>query len=749
MKRPPHLFFSAILIAVAGTIFFFSPFGQKFEEDLGLTMLFALRGPQMPPDDVAIVNLDDESSRQLGLPANFSRWPRSIHAQMVEKLHEYGAKVIVFDVYFAEARDTADDKIFAKAIGRAGNVVLFEELRRESPAAQESGKQAATLAMDTLIPPQPLFAEAALALAPFPMPKIPVRITQGWIFKDSAGEAPTLPAVAAQALRMQHYDRLHALLHEKIPDLTDRLPASSDQALSKPGLLLCLRGLRELFIQDRGLADGLITRIKTGAIPDLKSNDERWLLALISMYAGGNSAYVNFYGPPATIRTLSYHEILAPAENTRKSIEELIKGKVVFIGAARTSWPGQKDGFYTVFSREDGLDLSGVEIAATLCANLLENKLVRPLSGGGSLALLLAWGVGASLLCFLLPAAFSLPVMAASIAASLYCANFLFTAHGIWPPLIIPFGLQSLAAFSAAMLSRYLMACRERKNIRAAMGFYLPDKVVRELTHDLSFITTGDRLVYGACLLTDAQRYTSLSEQMPPSELSILMKDYYRALFKPVSDLHGQVCNVIGDSMLALWPSAQPEILPREQACQAALQILAAVDQFNREHPDSPLPTRIGLHYGYLLIGNIGAENHFEYAPIGDIVNTASRIEGLNKMLATRILASEETVAGLNDVSTRKLGKFLFAGKTQAITVYELTPPKEQREREQSDCAQLFAESLSDFENRRWETAMQGFCQCINMLGDDGPSRYYLQLCEKFLHHPPPAEWAGVVQVEK
>lgn len=749
MKRPPHLFFSSILIALAGTIFFFSPAGQKLEEELGLTLLFTLRGPQPPPDDVVIVNFDDESSRQLGLPENFSRWPRSIHAQMVDKLKEYGAKVIIFDVFFAEAREAADDRIFAEAMRRAGNVVLFEELRRQSPAGLEAGKKTASLAVETLVPPQPQFAEAALLLAPFPLPKIPVRVSQAWIFKDSAGEAPTLPAMAVQLLGMKHYGRLHALLREESPDLADSFPASASQALSGASLAFDPRKLRELFLQDRKLADSLIANIKAKAIDDRRSNEDRLLLALINMYAGANSAYLNFYGPPATVTTLSYHEVLAPTEKARRSIEELIKGRVVFIGAARVSWSGQKDGFYTVFSQADGLDLSGVEIAATLCANLLENKTVRPLAGGGSLALLLAWGVGASLLCFLLPAVFSPPVMAASITASLYCANFLFTAHGIWPPLITPLVLQTLAAFSAAMLSRYLLVNKERKNIRAAIGFYLPDKVVRELMHDLSFITTGDRLIYGACLLTDAQRYTTLSEQMPPSELSKLMKDYYRALFSPVSDRRGQVCNVIGDSMLALWPSALPDSLAKEQACQAALHILAAVDQFNREHPDSPLPTRIGLHYGQLLIGNIGAESHFEYAPIGDIVNTASRIEGLNKLLGTRILASEETVAGLNDVSTRKLGRFLFAGKTQAITVYELMAPKEQGERNQQDYAHLFAEALIDFENRSWETAMQGFRQCIDMLGDDGPSRYYLQLCEEFLHHPPPAEWAGVAQVEK
>lgn len=749
MKRPAHALLSAILIAIAGMAFFFSPPGQHIEEDLGLTALFALRGPQPPPADVVIVNLDDKSSRELGLNENFSRWPRTVHARMVEKLKNYGAKVIVFDVHFAETRLAADDQAFATAIRRAGNVVLFEELRRKEPSTQEEKKQHDTVAIDILVPPQPLFANAALALAPFPLPKIPVRVTQSWIFKDSAGGAATLPAIAAHAFGIQYYDTLYSLLHDKISDLADILPPTANQVLAQQGLENSLRAIRGLFLENPGLADSLIANVTAGTTNDHKPDEQHLILSLIRMYSGENSTYVNFYGPPASIKTLSYHEILASPESTRNSIEKQIKDKVVLIGAARKSWSGQKDGFYTVFSQPDGLDLSGVEIAATLCGNLLENKPVRPLTTGSSAALLIAWGFGAGLLCFLLPMAIAIPVLFAAVSGFLFSADYFFTSRGIWPPLLIPLGLQSLSAISAAMLSKYLVVCRERKNIRAAMGFYLPDKVVKELTHDLSFITTGDRLVYGACLLTDAQRYTTLSEQMPPNELSRLMKDYYGALFRPVGDQHGQICNVIGDSMLALWPSSQPETQPRERACQAAVQILKAVDQFNQEHPHSPLPTRIGLHYGYLLIGNIGAENHFEYAPIGDIVNTASRIEGLNKLLGTRILASEETVAGLNDMPTRKLGKFLFAGKTQAITIYELIAPEGQGERNQQDCAHLFAEALIDFEKRNWETAMQGFGQCIGMLGDDGPSLYYLQLCEKFLHHPPPSDWWGVMQVEK
>lgn len=738
-----------VVIAIAGTAVFFSPYGRKAEENLGLAMLFKMRGPRVPPDRVVIVNLDDQSSERLGLPPNFSRWPRTVHAGLVEKLKRYGAEAIIFDVHFAEARDPADDLAFAEAIRRAGNVVLFEELKRQTLSPGSVSKTSGSVEMDILVPPIAPLADAALALAPFPLPKIPVRIDQVWTFKTSAGGVPTLPAVALQAMTIKDSDWLDALLRAKIPGEAESLPSNSRLAVSSPGLSNSLRTIRELVQRHPGLTEHLLAEIPAASTSRLSREKRQELRALVSMYAGDNSIYLNFYGPPATLPTLSYHQILTTGENSKGSIKKQIENKVVFVGAARTSWSGQKDGFFTVFSQPDGLDLSGVEIAATAFANLLENKPVRGLSAGEDIALLFACGIAAGLICFLLRPALAAAALAAFIACSLLAANSVFAAKAIWPPLVIPLGLQLPAAFVAAMLCKYIRACRERGNMRDALGYYLPDKVVRELTKDVSFIKTGDQMVYGACLLTDAQQYTALSEKLRPNELGRLMKDYYRHLFRPVNDEGGLICNVIGDSMLALWPSARPEIPAREKACQAAVQILAAVDRFNRNNPQNQLPTRIGLHYGYLLIGNIGAENHFEYAPVGDIVNTASRIEGLNKLLGTRILASEEAVQGLSGVSTRKLGKFLFEGKTQPIAIHELLAPEDWKEKNRQAITEIFPEALGNFQQRKWDPAIAGFQECLALLDEDGPSRYYLRLCSMNKKNPPPADWRGVVEAGK
>ena len=732
-----------LLLAAAAIALFFSPWGQKIEEDLGLALLFQLRGPRPAPDGALIVNLDHDASSQLGLPENFSTWPRSVHARVVDRLRECGAGAITFDVHFVEERKAEDDLAFATAVRRAGNVILFEDLRRLPRTLPDAGLKPGDVAVDTLVPPHPLFADAALALAPFPIPKRPVRINQTWLFKQSAGEVPTMPAVALAAMARPAAPGLQTILRRHLPAPAFQ-PSSADTELSAE-----IISARELFRRHPELAERVMDDIAAATAAAMPPPERSLLQALVRLYAGGDSIHINYYGPPATIPTLSYDDILAADESGLARLRGRIGGRAVFIGAARTTWSGQKDGFYTVFSQPDGLDLSGVEIAATVYGNLIDNTAVRRLSPLACTLLLTAAGIAAALFCTLCPPVIAGGILLLLSACAVAAAGFAFDRHCLWPPLVIPLSLQLPLAFVVATIHHSVRASRERGNIRRALELYLPGSAVDELTRDLSFIRNGDRMVYGACLLTDAQRYTALSESVTPEELSRVMKEYYQHLFQPVTDWGGQVCNIIGDSMLAIWPSAGQEVQPREKACQAALQLLTAIDRFNRLNPENALPTRIGLHYGYLLMGNIGAGSHFEYAPIGDIVNTASRIEGLNKLLGTRALASEAAIAGVYGVASRLLGRFLFAGKTQPITIYQLLTTDEVAASERHALDELFAKALAEFQSQRWEEAAAGFERCLTRHDDDGPSRFYLKLCYTYRDQPPPADWEGVIAVGK
>ena len=150
------------------------------------------------------------------------------------------------------------------------------------------------------------------------------------------------------------------------------------------------------------------------------------------------------------------------------------------------------------------------------------------------------------------------------------------------------------------------------------------------------------------------------------------MNRYYAVLFEPVKRHGGLVQDVVGDSMLAVWATTEPDLSLRSRACLAALDIASAVDRFNAASGRLALPTRIGLHSGQLLLGSVGAMDHYEYRAVGDIVNTATRLEGLNKHLGTRLLVSADVLQGLEGLMSRELGAFLLAGKSRPIVVHEL-----------------------------------------------------------------------------
>ena len=737
-----------ILGAIAGTAFFFSPVGQKLEEGIGLPLLFKLRGPLIPPEEVVIVSLDQESATHLGFSENFSKWPRSAHAELVKKLHNFGAAVIAFDVHFAESGDSAEDETFADAIRKAGNVILYEKLRRQTLYKGEGAGNLDSVEVDIHLPPVPHLSEAALAIAPFPLPKKPVRISQAWLFKGSAGDAPTFPAVALQVMALNTYDQLVLLLQRSRVEVEDRLPSTSDQIVPFGGLVKTIQITRELFQEQPFSIPYLLSKLAENNDSSLSSSELQMLQALVSMYAGDSSIYINFYGPPETFPTISYHEIVSPADGSSASIAQQIRGKAVFVGAARQPSSDQKDGFYTVYSQPDGLDLNGVEIAATVFANLLEDSSITILSPSQSLVLLSGCAAVLALMATLLAPVTSIVIIVLASVAYMFAARALFSGNGLWIPVMTSAVVLPAAVLFVSLMYRYLRARRERAHIRKALGLYLPEQVVGELSRDLSYVQKGDRMVYSACLMTDAENYTTLSEIISPQELAEHMNEYFQHLFKPVHDCKGEVCNVIGDCMLALWPSTEPQVAHRENACRAALQILESIEQFNQKYPERPLPTRIGLHFGQMLMGNVGAEGHFEYAPVGDIVNATQRVEALNKKLGTKLLASDELIEGTTGVLSRNVGTFLLAGKSQPLTIHELLIPDEETSRNHQLYFEMFPEALELFMLEEWEKALRMFQRCLESNAVDGPSQFYLQMCASY-RSAPPVDWHGVISVTK
>jgi adenylate cyclase len=176
--------------------------------------------------------------------------------------------------------------------------------------------------------------------------------------------------------------------------------------------------------------------------------------------------------------------------------------------------------------------------------------------------------------------------------------------------------------------------------------------------------------------------------------------------------------------MLAIWPSTQAKHDMQQKACEAAIEIGEALLASDLE---PKLFTRIGLHSGELVMSHVGAIDHFEYRAVGDMVNTTSRIENLNKLLGTRVLASEDFVQSLKGILTRELGKFSVTGKQQPVTLYEISSRVESASEETLILHRKFSEALKEWQQGERPIAYQQFQKIAENYPDDGPTGYYLK----------------------
>ncbi|HHT9129427.1 MAG TPA: CHASE2 domain-containing protein [Candidatus Brocadiaceae bacterium] len=738
-----------LLTGLLGIAISFIPFVSRFEENTDLDLLFKLRGVRQPPPEVVIIDIDKHSTDALNLPDDPEKWPRSFHASLTEKLTKLGASLIVFDVFFNEPSSAEDDNLFAKVINNTSNVVLCESIRKKAiPFASEKGSTNGNVYIESLVQPISLFAQSALASAPFPLPKVPAKVSQYWTFKTSCGDMPTLPVVAFQIFALTQYNKFLQLLEKFDPSEIDKLPHSKDEIIRSKKVVKIINILRELFKKNPTLAGKMIEELEKPQ--PLSVDEERILKSLIKIYQGSDSRYLNFYGPPSAIDTIPYYQVLQLSERPdikRKPIQ--FDGKVVFVGSTG-NLSLQKDGFYTVFSQSSGFDLSGVEIAATAFANLLEDMPIQSLHLYNYLVVIFLWGLAIGAFCRILPLIISAVSVIGISAVYLIITFHQFKTTGIWYPLVIPLFFQAPLAFLGSTVCKYISTDRERKNIRTAFKYYVPDEIASQLSKNITGLKTHNQLVYGTCLSTDAENYTSLSEAMNLKELRSLMNKYYEAISGPIKQHGGIVTNIVGDSALAIWVTTPPDETRRKQACISALEIEREVHRFNQSFSlFMPLLTRIGLHSGQVLLGNVGAIDHYEYSLVGDIVNTTTRIEGLNKYLGTRILASEEVITQLDDFSIRELGKFLLVGKSKPLVLYELLCLKEESNQQQRDLCLFFLEALDAFKRQSWYEAMGKFYKLIRTYGEDGPSQFFLTLCKEYREKKFDESWDGIIRMDK
>jgi adenylate cyclase len=709
---------SVLLIGVIGLLFCQTKAGIYVEEEFGLDWLFNLRGPLPPPDDVLIVSIDQASAEILRFPDDPEKWPRSFYARLVEKINIQQPAIIAFNIHFGESREPNSDAMLAEAMAENRNVILSNYLKQYTVPAVSPINE---IMYERVIEPIPVLSNAALGTAPFPLPKTFSTVKEFWTYKHSAGDMPTFPVSIFQYFVIkQAYPEVAQLLSQIDPALFAKLPPTFDQLTRKFKTIQIFQDIQTAFTKDGASLDQL-----GQLIPDAQysARVKQLLQSWLALLKSGEKLYLNHYGDVGAITTVPFYQVLM----TSVLDPRLFKDKIVLIGYSDNIEPEKNQGFYTAFSRANGQVISPIEIAATAIANVIDQSWLKPLPTGKQAMLILAWGALLSGIFRLLSYKSSMIAALLLIAAYFGYSSFLFTSANIWMPLAIPM-------FQAAVVLLWQSTAYFIK-VRKVSERYLPKEVFAINTRNPDAMNHYGVLTQGVCMATDAGQYTSLSETITPLQLHELMNEYYAAIFPSVKNRNGLISDVIGDAMLAVWVSKKIDNKPRFDACHAALEIKSAIARFNGSS-QYYLATRMGLHYGEMRLGNVGAVEHYEYRAVGDTVNTATRIEGLNKLLGTSILVSGPVIEGLPGFFSRELGAFLLKGKTLPVTVFELIGHVDEISRTEPHWPELsvsFSKALASFNDRQWQRALAEFLAISKHYPDDGPTRFYISYLQNHL----------------
>lgn len=277
---------------------------------------------------------------------------------------------------------------------------------------------------------------------------------------------------------------------------------------------------------------------------------------------------------------------------------------------------------------------------------------------------------------------------------------------------------------------------------------YVPAMLVRQL------IETGEDAVIGGAkkqltiLFSDIENFTTLAEHMDPNLLMEHMCEYFSEMSKIITAEKATIDKFIGDSIMAFWGAPIDVDQPCQRAARAALECAQRLRELNEKWKQSgkpPLFTRIGIHTGEAIVGNLGSIDRLNYTALGDTINIASRLEAINKIYHTHIIVSDAVYQVIKDeFLLRKIDRVALKGKLQGSDIYELLAPKNQGvDFDLNQYQPKFESGFIFYQQQNWEQAIELFKECINIYPDDYIAPLFIKRCHEFKLEPP-KDWDGI-----
>lgn len=589
---------------------------------------------------VVIVDIDEKSLDELGQWP----WPRTRLSDLLGRLRAAGTAAVAFDVMFPEP-DRASPAIFAR------DSTLPPDVR------------AALLKLPS--------NDVAFAAA---MRNIPVVLGEAILSRPRAGAAAaagrTPPIAILGPNPLPYLIRAPAILHN-VPVL-DRAAAGTGLLTHYPEFDGVVRRLPAAYRHGDKVVLPLaleLLRVATGGSTAILKSDADGIVVLI--LAGqliptdrGGRIWINF-SPHDPARYVSAADVLqgrVPADRLR--------GRLAIVG---TSAAGLLDIKATPLERS----VPGVEIHAMVLENILFKDYIQRPAYADAIEFYLTVLLCVLMIAFLPSLGPTRTMIAGFVAMSVLVGAALYAFLDLKLLFDVTFGMATTSfVFLVLAGFNYLQESRSKDNIRRAFSRYMSPDLVKQLADRPDRLVLGGEMRELSVLFTDIRGFTKISETMDAQTLTSFINRFLTPISNVILDHGGTIDKYIGDSVMAFWNAPLENPKHAEDACRAALDMRAALVDFNAARQEAeqlpPIRIGIGINTGECCVGNMGSDLRFDYSALGDDVNLASRLEGATKEFGVDIIIGDKTERLVAGFAYLELGEIVIRGRDAHTRAFAL-----------------------------------------------------------------------------
>ncbi|MCF7885726.1 MAG: adenylate/guanylate cyclase domain-containing protein [Candidatus Marinimicrobia bacterium] len=656
-------------------------------------------------EDVVIIPIDQNSLNSLKNQLNILwPFPRLIYGYVTDYLNHCGAKAIVYDILFPQkdidrlniSSSTYSDSLFMQSMKQAGNVILAMQMEDSTHQTDNQFYDKKLEEIDINIPQEVIRDNYSRATLP--------------LFKFQ--EAVRLPGIVNFFPDIDGISR-------RIP-LFNKYNETAIPFLSLSALLVA-ENINKINY------DSISHSIIAGnyKIPLSHNN-----LFNIRWYGRGGAnksfPYVSF-----TNLIKSYRQW--KTDQKPQLDPEVFKDKAVFIGATAA---GLWDAKPTPFSSPQN-PFPGVEIYATVYANFINGETVRHIGYFQIIPILLLLLVLFNFIWSKLEVLYSSGITIALFIIPVLINLYSFDKFFTHIPLI-SIELSILLSLIFVNVVNYLTVNRKRKIIKNVFNRYMHPDVVEQLTNNYEKIKLGGEEIEATVLFTDLLSFTKISEDLQSGQIVELLNSYFEKAENIIFHNSGMLDKYTGDGLMAIYGAPIHSPGHGLQACESILAFreLGEVNiQLNGK--SIPLFTRVGGASGKIVVGNIGSSNRMDYTAVGDTVNLAARLEGVNKIYGTNNLISAQTYEMVkDDFVCREVDYIRVKGRMGAVKIYNVICHQEKMTKELVQLLKMHQSALKSYRRRNFNRACNIFSDILEKYPDDSLSNVYKKRCEKLLDNP-------------